>query len=388
MNLSNGINKIKKIEINKIIALGFFLRLSISFYNNFYTLPMASADAISFHQSAILKLSNLSFLENIMDGWIYTSFLALLYYFLTPSILIASISSCILWLLSSVVLNKIFNLLEVSHTNKLIAFAVYIFMPSSIIFTSIPLRESMELLIINLYIMYVILIIQNNKLIFFPILILLSALLFMLHSALILFTFFTSIFLLVVLSMKVINYFYKKELLFLYFFYTFFTLFSLAIIFLHVLDILPINIIFEFLQVKISNYHMNVPISRTTYLYTVLVDNFFVYLFNSLYFYFFYPMPYYIQNFYDFIYFVENIIRIGLLGFIVNNFFYLRKKNSILIIVLLIYIILEMMWAIGTANWGTAARHHVVSYGLLVILAFFNNFVKIINEIKKNFIYS
>jgi hypothetical protein len=343
MNLSNGINKIKKIEINKIIALGFFLRLSISFYNNFYTLPMASADAISFHQSAILKLSNLSFLENIMDGWIYTSFLALLYYFLTPSILIASISSCILWLLSSVVLNKIFNLLEVSHTNKLIAFAVYIFMPSSIIFTSIPLRESMELLIINLYIMYVILIIQNNKLIFFPILILLSALLFMLHSALILFTFFTSIFLLVVLSMKVINYFYKKELLFLYFFYTFFTLFSLAIIFLHVLDILPINIIFEFLQVKISNYHMNVPISRTTYLYTVLVDNLFVYLFNSLYFYFFYPMPYYIQNFYDFIYFVENIIRIGLLGFIVNNFFYLRKKNSILIIVLLIYIILEMI---------------------------------------------
>ena len=388
MNLSNGINKIKKIEINKIIALGFFLRLSISFYNNFYTLPMASADAISFHQSAILKLSNLSFLENIMDGWIYTSFLALLYYFLTPSILIASISSCILWLLSSVVLNKIFNLLEVSHTNKLIAFAVYIFMPSSIIFTSLPLRESMELLIINLYIMYVILIIQNNKLIFFPILILLSALLFMLHSALILFTFFTSIFLLVVLSMKVINYFYKKELLFLYFFYTFFTLFSLAIIFLHVLDILPINIIFEFLQVKISNYHMNVPISRTTYLYTVLVDNLFVYLFNSLYFYFFYPMPYYIQNFYDFIYFVENIIRIGLLVFIVNNFFYLRKKNSILIIVLLIYIILEMMWAIGTANWGTAARHHVVSYGLLVILAFFNNFVKIINEIKKNFIYS
>ena len=157
---------------------------------------------------------------------------------------------------------------------------------------------------------------------------------------------------------------------------------------MHVLDILPINIIFEFLQVKISNYHMNVPISRTTYLYTVLVDNLFVYLFNSLYFYFFYPMPYYIQNFYDFIYFVENIIRIGLLGFIVNNFFYLRKKNSILIIVLLIYIILEMMWAIGTANWGTAARHHVVSYGLLVILAFFYNFVKIINEIKKNFIYS
>jgi hypothetical protein len=378
MNLSNGINKIKKIEINKIIALGFFFRLSISFYNNFYTLPMASADAITFHQSAILKLSNLSFLENIMNGWIYTSFLALLYFFLTPSILIASISSCILWLLSSFVLNKIFNLLEVSHTNKLIAFAVYIFMPSSIIFTSIPLRESMELLIINLYIMYVILIIQNNKLIFFPILILLSALLFMLHSALMLFTFFTSIFLLVVLSMKVINYFYKKELLFLYYFYTFFTLYSLTIIFLHVLDILPINIIFEFLQLKISNYQMNIPISRTTYLYTVLVDNIFVYLFNSLYFYFFYPMPYHIQNFYDFIYCVENIIRIGLLGFIVYNFFYLRKKNSILIIILLIYIILEMMWAIGTANWGTAARHHVVSYGLLVILAFFNNFVKII----------
>jgi len=378
MYLNNYISKIYTIKISKIIFLGFFFRIIISFFNHFYVLPMASDDAIRFHESAIFKLSNLSFLQNITDGWLYSSFLALLYYFLTPSILLASISSCILWLLSSFVLNKIFNLLEVSHTNKLLAFTVYIFMPSSIIFTSIPLREAMELFIINLYVMYLILIIQNSKLILFPIIVTLSFLLYLLHKGLSIFILFTSIFFLVMISSKFINYFYKKKILFLYFFLGFLSLFSLGMFFLHILDILPIGPIFEYIQLKISNHQMNVPISRTTYLYTVAIDNFFDYLFYCVYFYFLYPMPYEIQNFYDFIYCVENIIRIGLLGLVLNNFFYLQKKNSFLIIILLVYISLEIMWAIGTANWGSAARHHVVSYGLLVILAFFNKFTKII----------
>ena len=26
------------------------------------------------------------------------------------------------------------------------------------------------------------------------------------------------------------------------------------------------------------------------------------------------------------------------------------------------------MWALGTANWGTAVRHHVPAYGIIVLL--------------------
>ena len=32
---------------------------------------------------------------------------------------------------------------------------------------------------------------------------------------------------------------------------------------------------------------------------------------------------------------------------------------------------IETMWSVGTVNWGTASRHHVVSYGLLAIVAFY-----------------
>jgi hypothetical protein len=34
------------------------------------------------------------------------------------------------------------------------------------------------------------------------------------------------------------------------------------------------------------------------------------------------------------------------------------------------YFILELIWSMGTVNWGTALRHHIPSFGLLVIAAF------------------
>ena len=38
--------------------------------------------------------------------------------------------------------------------------------------------------------------------------------------------------------------------------------------------------------------------------------------------------------------------------------------------IFLAYLFIETMWSVGTVNWGTASRHHVVTYGLLAILAF------------------
>ncbi len=33
------------------------------------------------------------------------------------------------------------------------------------------------------------------------------------------------------------------------------------------------------------------------------------------------------------------------------------------------WLVLELIWSVGTSNWGTAARHHVVAFPLLVIAA-------------------
>jgi hypothetical protein len=34
---------------------------------------------------------------------------------------------------------------------------------------------------------------------------------------------------------------------------------------------------------------------------------------------------------------------------------------------LVLFLTMEFLWALGTVNWGTAVRHHVLAYGLLVI---------------------
>ena len=38
---------------------------------------------------------------------------------------------------------------------------------------------------------------------------------------------------------------------------------------------------------------------------------------------------------------------------------------------LIIYFSSEIGWALGTNNWGSAVRHHVPTFGLLIFLALF-----------------
>ncbi len=42
-----------------------------------------------------------------------------------------------------------------------------------------------------------------------------------------------------------------------------------------------------------------------------------------------------------------------------------RKRYGYLMVC---YISLEFLWALGTGNWGTATRHHIVAYGVLILL--------------------
>jgi hypothetical protein len=32
-----------------------------------------------------------------------------------------------------------------------------------------------------------------------------------------------------------------------------------------------------------------------------------------------------------------------------------------------LFVAMEFLWALGTVNWGTAVRHHILAYGLLAL---------------------
>ena len=67
----------------------------------------------------------------------------------------------------------------------------------------------------------------------------------------------------------------------------------------------------------------------------------------------------------------ENILRLILfiLFFVRGNY-----KNYIIRNLFIIYIVIEIIWSSGTANWGTAIRHHVPSWGLLIVCCLYNRY--------------
>jgi len=86
-------------------------------------------------------------------------------------------------------------------------------------------------------------------------------------------------------------------------------------------------------------------------------------------YYLFAPFPWQVENVADINALLESILRFLLLFFAISSWRRssgeVRSYYSFLFIVVLG---LELMWALGTINWGTAIRHHVPGYSVIVLL--------------------
>jgi hypothetical protein len=85
--------------------------------------------------------------------------------------------------------------------------------------------------------------------------------------------------------------------------------------------------------------------------------------------YMFAPFPWQVENVEDVCALLESILRFLLLFFAISSWRRssgeVRRCYSFLLITVLG---MELVWALGTANWGTAVRHHVPGYSVIVLL--------------------
>jgi len=85
--------------------------------------------------------------------------------------------------------------------------------------------------------------------------------------------------------------------------------------------------------------------------------------------YMFAPFPWQVENVKDICAMLESMLRFVLLFFAVFSWrrssSEVRSYYSFLLIAVLA---MEFVWALGTVNWGTAARHHVLGYSVIVLL--------------------
>jgi hypothetical protein len=85
--------------------------------------------------------------------------------------------------------------------------------------------------------------------------------------------------------------------------------------------------------------------------------------------YMFAPFPWQVENVKDIYALLESILRFLLLFSALSSWHRSSgEARSCYGFLLTAVLGMELMWALGTVNWGTAARHHVPGYSVIVLL--------------------
>jgi hypothetical protein len=102
-------------------------------------------------------------------------------------------------------------------------------------------------------------------------------------------------------------------------------------------------------------------------------------------YYLFSPLPWQIRAALDFEGVFESCVRMYLFYFSVKGVFRARgEARSVQAFLLILFLLMELTWAAGTANWGTAIRHRLVAWPLLVLLGMKGrNLVNLVAENKE-----
>ena len=78
------------------------------------------------------------------------------------------------------------------------------------------------------------------------------------------------------------------------------------------------------------------------------------------------PMPWQVEEFIDLVVFVEAIGRVVLIALAVLSLLHATRAPPLRFAEILLifggWLTLELAWSLGTTNWGTGARHHLVAY--------------------------
>jgi len=371
-------NVFLKISPITLLWLGFYLRIIYSFFALDFGLYLVfTGDVGRFHHMAVtLNDGGDIFTGNSILSYGYPYFLSFLYKITTESLFIGSITSSLAWLLSGFVLIKTLNFFFLTRTNFVVLIFLYTFLPSAVLNTSVPIRESYLLLLVNLTI-YSLLKIYLDKdaryWLLMPLCILVSS---MFHPAFLPFgmvALLLGIFSYSLRNKRIVN--LRNVFIFTPFFLVF--LFFIFNIFFSLFSKYAYDIETEGLSGAVSIFRsgsvMSAPEARAQYQFSVQdIDgmlDLILYLPVSLFQYLFEPMPWKMSSFVDIILLIENLMRGILIFFALKALFskstHMRRALFFLII---LYFLIELMWALGTTNWGTASRHHVPIFGVLLII--------------------
>ena len=369
--------------VKQILWLGFFLRLVNAFVNGFYGPSFGASDnAFGFHVWAVEHSQNLVF-DVFVIGHIYPYILGIFYFITTDSLFLGSALSALGWLASAFILVRIMRILSFDMSNQWRVMLIYALIPSSLMYTSVTLREPFQLLFVNLALYAALKIYFHRSLAHWLVLLLAAVCMGALHGALLvsgIFIIVGTLFLAASRNRKGVS-FIKVVLvtpiviLCLFYGFSLFTSISYG------------GRMEDGLSMAVQAYQEGslAAEQRAAYRTDTKINGLGGLILSTPFFlfqYLFEPMPWKMSSIVDVVVLLENMLRFWLiwnaLKYLVGNY---RKKpifvarnffgnGRCIFFIFLSYLIMETIWSLGTTNWGTGIRHHLPSIGLLLVASF------------------
>lgn len=352
-----------------IIALGLLIRLMLAGYTAYLGPDLGLiGDVRNFYDEMIFVAHTGSFAAWEIGPAPVINFIGTIMGLFGDSVLVACVTACIAWGFAGILLTATAGELGADSRQLSLLASLYAFWPSSIPLTAIPLREPFQMLFISFATYGVTVAMLRGRLIGWLMGASGALLAGTLHGAL---AAFAIIFGAITLTMSAMI--GGKSL-------PIGRLIISAIVALPLIYFgynLLLSTTYDFSSGAIDaiqNYQTGglSEVSRAEYKSRIDVGTGFSQIIFIIYGFFQYllePLPQRISQVRDLFLAFENFARLIIL---LISLFSLRKKmprDNVIIFGTLIscYISMELIWSVGTTNWGTAARHHLPALGFLLL---------------------
>ncbi len=368
------------LAISFVLLLHHFVAIINSY---FYTFPGAEPDPVNFQGLAIEWAAGGKLLLSFGTNF-YAQLLGIFYRIFKPSQLFGEELSILAFLLSCFVLIKIIELLNISKYTVLLLL-VYGLLPTNLIFCSKILRESYQILFFMLSVYWGLRFhLKPAK----------GAMIFCVFSALIMGLFHKALILYVLFLVPVLFLFFPQQIsgslsnrrcfMNQRWIFVGLILIILAGIFIvgNLDSVKGLEVMRAFLSGRGLKYAAeyrtklifeNAPNARANYGIMLDTSSAITLIRSTLLmfvYYLFTPFPWQVTNWLDFYGAAESLLRFLLITFSIISWYRADGiKRRIWVLLLAIYFSMTFLWAMGTVNYGTSIRHHLLTNWIIIILS-------------------
>jgi hypothetical protein len=355
-----------------IILFGFLLRVINSAYIHMIGVDTGlEPDAFKFYTEIVANNRIGQYLDFTLGTDIYINVMLFYAEFFGTSPFALCLSSALFWVIGGVYFLKICEDVDLSRGATLLAATLYALWPSAVIYTAEPLRESMQLLFTTLLIFACIRALKRRSMGYALLSIIFAMGAGSTHGALAMGSAGIIALFLVLYSV------YGRNRI------------SFAIVGVNLAiaaGFLGLFIsIFSFISYDVSGGVLEAltryqegslaAVNRADYRNDISGDTLIEAILGIpivLFQYLFEPFPGRGLSIVDFALMMENALRFLLLILAIRNLFGTQEihRRLLLLFIFLSYFGIELIWALGTINWGTASRHHVPAMSMLILAAF------------------